>query len=140
MLSVSNVTFPLFYDFSTIIMLSFLAIFSPSLNEVSVPISPSMLSSSHFISFYVQLIFHVRFFIFIVIMLFVSFDLQLIFIHAYGLIRLSYALIILNAQLTVDFFIPLILSTFLLTPQRYFELREVIERLPGLLEVVELAM
>ena len=121
-------------------MLSFLVIFSPFINEVNELIFLFMLSFSHFIFFFPQLIFHVRFSIFIVIMLFVSFDLKLIFIPANGLTRLSYVLIILNAQLTVDFFIRLILSTFLLPPQHYFELREVIGRLQGLLEVEELVM
>lgn len=138
--SASIATFPISYDFFPIIIFSFLVIFFPFLNEVNALISPSMLSSSHFIFFYVKLTFHVRFFIFIVIMLFVSFDLQLIVLHAYELIQLSYVLIILNVQLTVDFFTLLILSTFLLPPQRYFGLNEVIERLPDLLEVGEQAM
>lgn len=140
MLSVSIATSPISDDFSTIIMLSFLATFSPFLHEVSVLIFLFMLSFSHFIFFSAQLIFHVKFSIFIVIMLFVSFDLRLIFMHAYGLTRLSYVLIILNVPLPADFFIPLIISTFLLPPQHFFESREVIELLQGLLEVGELAM
>lgn len=128
MLAASHVPFPIFDDFSTIIIISFLSIFSPSTHGVNVLISISMLSFSNFIFSCVKLIFHATFFISIVIMLFVSFDLKLIFKHVGELIMLSYVLIILNVQLTVDFFIPLILSTFLLLRQHCFELHEVIER------------
>lgn len=128
MLAASHVPFPIFDDFSTIIIISFLSIFSPSTHGVNVLISISMLSFSNFIFSCVKLIFHATFFISIVIMLFVSFDLKLIFKHVGELIMLSYVLIILNVQLTVDFFILVIISTFLLLRQHCFELHEVIER------------
>lgn len=128
MLAASHVPFPIFDDFSTLIIISFLSIFSPSTHGVNVLISISMLSFSNFIFSCVKLIFHATFFISIVIMLFVSFDLKLIFKHVGELIMLSYVLIILNVQLTVDFFILVIISTFLLLRQHCFELHEVIER------------
>lgn len=128
MLAASHVPFPIFDDFSTLIIISFLSIFSPSTHGVNVLISISMLSFSNFIFSCVKLIFHATFFISIVIMLFVSFDLMLIFKHVGELIMLSNVLIILNVQLTVDFFILVILSTFLLLRQHCFELHEVIER------------